>query len=174
MRYCSDNKGQALQGVTNETVDPMSMHELRGTDLEHFVRGAALPRWQTEPMASRLSARLRATATGRTCQGARHPSPTAVASIDGQNPRPAKFFQPLHRLPAEAFRRSGPVLQRLATPSPSALPLRGLLRSAAVAAQAPIVRSDPRETDMSTAVLASDTNRGPTDDTETEQANDWR
>ena len=161
--------------MRNETVNPVSMHGLRSSDLARFDRGAALPRRQTSPMASRLRARVRATARGRICSGARHPSPTAVASADELDPPgPGKYSPPRHRLPADARRRSGSVLQRLATPSPSALRLRELLRSAAVAAQAPIVRSGPRETDMSTAVLASDTNRGPTDDTETEQANDWR
>ena len=152
----------------------MSIHELRSTDLARFLRGAALPHRKTEPMASWLSGRVRATATYRTFPGARHPSPTAIASTDEHDPRPAEFAQPRHRLPAEARRRAGPLPQPLVTPSPSELPLREHLQSAAVAVRAPIVRSCPRETDKTATALAPDSDPVPTDDTETEQASDWR
>ena len=125
-------------------------------------------------MASCLSARVRATASGRTCPGARYPSPTAVPSAGEQDPRPGEFAQQRHRLPAEVRRRAGHLPQRLVTPSPSALRLREHLRSEAVAVHAAIICSGPRETAKTTAALAPDTDPVPTDDTETEHANDWR
>ena len=67
----------------------MNTHELRSTDLARFVRGAALPRRQTEPMASRLRAMVRATATGRICPGAR-----SVAQCRDQSKAPLSH-QPL-------------------------------------------------------------------------------
>ena len=160
--------------MTNETVDPMSMHEQRSSDLARFVRGAALPHRRTEPMASCLSAKVRATATGRTHPAVRHLSPTAVASADEQDSRPAESAQPRHRLPAAVRRRAGPLSQRLVTPSPSVLPLREHLRSEAVVVHAPIVRSDPSGTDKTATALPPGTDPVPTDQTQIEQANDWR
>ena len=160
--------------MTNETVDPMSMHEQRSSDLARFVRGAALPHRRTEPMASCLSAKVRATATGRTHPAARHPSPTAVASADEQDSRPAESAQSRHRLPAEACRRAGPLSQRLVTPTASALPLREHLRSEAVAVHAPIVRSGSPGTHEIATAPPRGTDPVPTDEIETEQGNDWR
>ena len=55
----------------------MSTHELRSTDLARFVRGAALPHRQTEPMASRLRAGA---------QPAEHPAHTTPPSADAEPP----------------------------------------------------------------------------------------
>ena len=68
----------------------MSMQEQPSADLVRFVHAAdALP-CQTGPAVSCLDGRARATATARTCPGARYPSWTEVASADGQDRRSAE------------------------------------------------------------------------------------
>ena len=74
----------------------------------------------------------------------------------------------------EARRRAGFQREQLVTPSPPAFPTREHLRAEAEHFHAPMVRSDLGETDKTVAVLARDTGLIPTDDTETEQANDWQ
>ena len=166
------NREQAPRGVTNEPDDPMSTHEQPSVDLARLVRAADLLRWLTGPTVSCLDGRVRATATDRTCPGARFPSRTEVASADGQNRHPTEAPRSRRRLPAEARRRSGPRRERLVTASPPALPLREHLRSQTVPVHAPIVRSDPSGTDKTATACPPGTNPVPTDHTQIEQAND--
>ena len=160
------NLVQAPLGVTNEPDDPMSIQEQPNVDLARLVRAADLLRWLTGPTASCLDGRVRATATDRTCPGARYPSRTEVAPTEAPRSR--------RRLPAEARRRSGPRRERVVTPLPPALPLREHLRSQAVPVHSPIVRSDPSGTDKTATALPPGTDPVPTDQTQIEQANDWR
>ena len=141
----------------------MSTHEQPSVDLARLVRAADLLRWLTGPTVSCLDGRVRATATDRTCPGARYPSRTEVASADGQNRHPTEAPRSRRRLPAEARRRSGPRRERLVTASPPALPLREHLRSQAVPVHEPIVRSDPSGTDKTATACPPGTDPVPTD-----------
>ena len=174
IQCCGGNLVQAPLGVTNEPDDPMSIHEQPNVDLARLVRAADLLRWLTGPTASCLDGRVRATATDRTCPGARYPSRTEVAPADGQNRHPTEAPRSRHRLPAEARRRSGPRRERVVTPLPPALPLRDHLRSQAVPVHSPIVRSDPSGTDKTATAHPPGTDPVPTDQTQIEQADDWR
>ena len=90
IQCCRGNREQAPRGVTNESDDPMSIHEQPSVGLARLVRAADLLRWLTGPTVSCLDGRVRATATDRTCPGARYPSRTEVASADGQNRHPTE------------------------------------------------------------------------------------